>query len=226
MIWILLLTATLLLPATLALAGWAAHQRVGRQGPTRRRLRQAIALHALVFCVMYGGFVFVAFDSLAAQQPAEATAADGTLLPALSVGDGLALLGVALATGLSVLGAGNAVGVVGAAALGAIAEKPELFGRRWSSSAWSHSAARRDNPSDRRQPGRAGTQLPVPAQAHPVRVYGHRLDPTRDGTSGRRPAGHGPSAGGSHGRPDHCRDRPDRGGDHPPRRRCGHVSDV
>ena len=78
MIWILLLTATLLLPATLALAGWAAHQRFGRQGPARPRLRQAIALHALVFCVMYGGFVFVAFDSLAAQQPAEATAVDGT----------------------------------------------------------------------------------------------------------------------------------------------------
>jgi len=35
----------------------------------------------------------------------------------------------ALATGLSALAAGIAVGSVGAAAIGAVAEKPELFGR-------------------------------------------------------------------------------------------------
>jgi len=35
----------------------------------------------------------------------------------------------ALATGLAALGAAYAVAVVGAAAVGAIAEKPELFGR-------------------------------------------------------------------------------------------------
>ncbi len=128
MIWTLLLTATVLLPATLALAGWAARGRFGRRGPARRRLRQAVALHLLVFCVVFGGVVFIAFDSVAAQ-PSTDAAVDDTLLSALSVGDGLALLGVALATGLSVLGAGQAVGVVGAAALGAIAEKPELFGR-------------------------------------------------------------------------------------------------
>ena len=39
------------------------------------------------------------------------------------------LLGAALATGLSSLGAGLAVGKVGAAAIGALAEKPELLGR-------------------------------------------------------------------------------------------------
>lgn len=39
------------------------------------------------------------------------------------------LVGAALATGLSSLGAGIAVGKVGAAAIGALAEKPELFGR-------------------------------------------------------------------------------------------------
>lgn len=42
---------------------------------------------------------------------------------------GLGLLGAALATGLSSLGAGLAVGKVGAAAIGALAEKPELFAR-------------------------------------------------------------------------------------------------
>jgi V/A-type H+-transporting ATPase subunit K len=38
-------------------------------------------------------------------------------------------LGAALATGLSSLGAGFAVAKVGTAAVGALAEKPELFGR-------------------------------------------------------------------------------------------------
>jgi len=38
-------------------------------------------------------------------------------------------IGAALATGLSSLGAGFAVGKVGTAAVGALAEKPELFGR-------------------------------------------------------------------------------------------------
>lgn len=42
---------------------------------------------------------------------------------------GLGFLGAALATGLSALGAGIAVANVGAAAVGAIAEKPELLGR-------------------------------------------------------------------------------------------------
>ena len=38
-------------------------------------------------------------------------------------------LAAAIATGLSALGAGYAVAAVGAAAVGALAEKPELFGR-------------------------------------------------------------------------------------------------
>ncbi len=39
------------------------------------------------------------------------------------------LMGAALATGMSSLGAGFAVAKVGTAAIGALAEKPELFGR-------------------------------------------------------------------------------------------------
>ena len=38
-------------------------------------------------------------------------------------------LGAAIATGLAAIGSGIAVGIVGAAAIGAIAEKPELLGR-------------------------------------------------------------------------------------------------
>lgn len=40
-----------------------------------------------------------------------------------------AFLGAAIATGASSIGAGIAVGSVGAAAVGVLAEKPELFGR-------------------------------------------------------------------------------------------------
>lgn len=44
-------------------------------------------------------------------------------------GRGVAFIAAALATGLSSLGAAYAVGSVGAAAVGALAEKPELLGR-------------------------------------------------------------------------------------------------
>ena len=60
--------------------------------------------------------------------PPLALAADG----AAAVDPGVLRWGymaAALATGLSALAAGIAVGGVGAAAIGAIAEKPDLFGR-------------------------------------------------------------------------------------------------
>ncbi|HJN46827.1 MAG: ATP synthase subunit C [Vicinamibacterales bacterium] len=125
----LLLATTVMLPATLILVGWAGRAWFGRRGPTRPQLRQAIAVHLLVFCVAYCGVLFLAFDSLQAQEQAGDTLAVDAAGGNLSLGDGLGMVGVALSTGLSVLGAGYAVGVVGAAALGAIAEKPELFGR-------------------------------------------------------------------------------------------------
>jgi V/A-type H+-transporting ATPase subunit K len=55
----------------------------------------------------------------AAQSPA---AADGLI-------SGWGLIAAALATGMSSLGAGIAVAKVGTAAVAALAEKPELFGR-------------------------------------------------------------------------------------------------
>ena len=58
---------------------------------------------------------------------AAADAAGATNVPGEAWGWGL--LGAALATGLSSLGAGYAVARVGAAAVGALAEKPELLGR-------------------------------------------------------------------------------------------------
>ena len=60
--------------------------------------------------------------------PTLAHAAGAAATPAL--GDtSWVFLGAALATGMSSLGAGFAVARVGTAALGALAEKPELFGR-------------------------------------------------------------------------------------------------
>jgi V/A-type H+-transporting ATPase subunit K len=58
----------------------------------------------------------------------------GVALAAPILQDGGALtsngaLGAALAIGLAAIGSGIAVGVAGAAAIGAIAEKPELLGR-------------------------------------------------------------------------------------------------
>ena|SRR5512144_612406 len=62
--------------------------------------------------------------------------APGAMAAATASGNALAaeawswgLMGAALATGMSSLGAGFAVAKVGTAAIGALAEKPELFGR-------------------------------------------------------------------------------------------------
>jgi V/A-type H+-transporting ATPase subunit K len=44
-------------------------------------------------------------------------------------GSNFTALGAALATGLAAIGAGIAVGITGSAAIGAITEKPEAFGR-------------------------------------------------------------------------------------------------
>jgi len=51
-------------------------------------------------------------------------------------GDPYASLAAAIAVGLGSIGAAYAVGATGAAAIGAIAEKPEAFGRGSFSSAW------------------------------------------------------------------------------------------
>jgi V/A-type H+-transporting ATPase subunit K len=78
--------------------------------------------------VLAGVLALAASVLLVATPPALAAAApagSGASADAWSFG----LLAAALATGLSALGAGFAVAKVGTAAVGAIAEKPELFGR-------------------------------------------------------------------------------------------------
>lgn len=67
--------------------------------------------------------LFWAPDARAASDTAAAT------LKGAGIDGNWIFIGAALATGMSSLGAGFAVARVGTAAVGALAEKPELFGR-------------------------------------------------------------------------------------------------
>jgi V/A-type H+-transporting ATPase subunit K len=125
-----LILVTLALPLSLAVAGWKGRAAASGGGP--RGARHWIGGQVLVFAVVYlVALGWAVGGARGADAPAagETPAAAAGRTSGLSVGDGLAVLGIALATAVSVLGAGYAVGVVGAAALGAITEKPELFGR-------------------------------------------------------------------------------------------------
>jgi V/A-type H+-transporting ATPase subunit K len=57
------------------------------------------------------------------------TAMAAGILPATAAADPYATLAAAFSTGIACIGAGIAVASTGAAAIGAIAEKPEAFGR-------------------------------------------------------------------------------------------------
>jgi V/A-type H+-transporting ATPase subunit K len=89
------------------------------------RTRFLSALLAITAVLAVAGTAFLAFAPPSLAQGAATAGAfrlEGTVWA-------WGLVGAALATGLSSLGAGFAVGKVGAAAIGALAEKPELFGR-------------------------------------------------------------------------------------------------
>ncbi|HUN76400.1 MAG TPA: ATP synthase subunit C [Steroidobacteraceae bacterium] len=95
--------------------------RVTRRSPLAGRL-------ILAFCVLtavVATLLAVVARSAWAASPASAPTALA-LDPRLASG---AFLAAALSTALATLGAGYAVARVGSAAVGAIAEKPELFGR-------------------------------------------------------------------------------------------------
>jgi V/A-type H+-transporting ATPase subunit K len=83
-------------------------------------LRMAALIAAIA---LLAALALLLWSTPAAGQPAAAKAA----LPGDAIGWGL--FSAALATGLSSLGAGIAVARLGTAAVGALAEKPELLGR-------------------------------------------------------------------------------------------------
>jgi V/A-type H+-transporting ATPase subunit K len=86
-----------------------------------QRLKLVAALSAVALLLSAGASFLLWVVPVLAADPAAVTAGS----QAMSWG----LLAAALATGLSSLAAGYAVATVGAAAVGALAEKPELLGR-------------------------------------------------------------------------------------------------
>ncbi len=69
-----------------------------------------------------------AFTTVLVVAPGALAASPPNVTP-LGESASLAFIAAAISTGLAALGAGFAVAKVGAAAIGALAEKPELFGR-------------------------------------------------------------------------------------------------
>jgi V/A-type H+/Na+-transporting ATPase subunit K len=87
-------------------------------------LRRSLVVLAVIVAVAATGLILAARPTLAGAA-AEAVG----LARSESQFAGWALVAAALSTALATLGAGYAVAHVGSAAIGAIAEKPELFGR-------------------------------------------------------------------------------------------------
>ena len=83
--------------------------------------KTAASMLLLLAIVILGTVLFLIASVPAGAQAPAATADAATL--------GWAFMSAALAAGLSTLAAGYAVGMVGSAAVGALAEKPELLGR-------------------------------------------------------------------------------------------------
>ncbi|HEX6828047.1 MAG TPA: ATP synthase subunit C, partial [Burkholderiales bacterium] len=94
-----------------------------RDGNAARWLKGTVGANLLTFVVAQLGLLALGVQEVMAQVPAGAGGSEVT------TGLGLALIGIGIPTGLSTVGAGLAVGPVGAAALAAISEKPETFGR-------------------------------------------------------------------------------------------------
>ncbi|MCU0520786.1 MAG: ATP synthase subunit C [Anaerolineae bacterium] len=93
----------------------------GRLRMTRDTVLGLGALNLIVAMAMVG----VAVTWLLSPQSAEAA----TLGQAAVVRDPMAYIGAAVAVAVGSLGAGYAVAAVGSAAVGTVAEKPEIFGR-------------------------------------------------------------------------------------------------
>ncbi len=92
----------------------------------KHRLRFALALVVLTGLLALSGTVLLALTpSASAAEAASAGAGGSAAFGNASYG----FLAAAISTALAALGAGFAVAKVGAAAIGALAEKPELFGR-------------------------------------------------------------------------------------------------
>lgn len=88
------------------------------------RLRGTVAANLVLFVAAEAGLLLVAVDEAFAQP-----AAGGATTADVSLGMGLALIGAGIPTAVATIAAGIAVATVGSAAMAAISEKPEAFGR-------------------------------------------------------------------------------------------------
>ena len=107
------------------IAGAAALARVaagrGRHG--------VLILAGMGALVMVGAVVLLLVAAMTEPASAAASGATAAHAAAASSGNGAALIGAAVAVAGSTIGAGIAVAYTGAAALAAMSERPELFGR-------------------------------------------------------------------------------------------------
>lgn len=92
-----------------------------RPAQARRWVKRTLATNLALFVIAATGVMFLGIQDVLA-----ATESSGGVI---TEGLGLALIGIGIPTGLAAIGAGIAVGPVGAASLGIISEKPEMFGR-------------------------------------------------------------------------------------------------
>lgn len=100
----------------------------------RKRLRNFILVSVVVLFAILIGVGTVSGVKIFAQATEDAGAAGGAaaqinVSPEKSSVSSYAFLAAAVAFGLGAIGAGLAIGNVGAAAMGAIAEKPEIAGQ-------------------------------------------------------------------------------------------------
>ena len=88
-----------------------------------------VRIRGLAVWLAAAGILSVAATMLFWWSPVTAAEASASTTPLSPAAVNWGFVAAALATGLSSLGAGIAVAAVGSAAIGALAEKPELLGR-------------------------------------------------------------------------------------------------
>jgi V/A-type H+-transporting ATPase subunit K len=120
MTWLLALPVVVLVAGATALL--ARYHRVPGQHPTRHGWRFLLAVNALMIIAAATVLVVAAGVASAASPTVQPAAVD-------SSGRWAALLGAAIAVAGSSIGAAIAVSYTGAAALAALSERPEIFGR-------------------------------------------------------------------------------------------------